>query len=561
MKILNFIILSILITFSFFCGVDTTGTSSDVDVEVASLKGSVLSVDETPIEGALISLYLEDDTIPLDSDLSSSSGEYLFDSVANGDYKITASFDDSIYGILQDIEVNTYDDTVLELDTLWLVQPGVIVGSLSNYDGNGVVWVYIPGTSFIATVDSVGDFIMSGVAPDSNYTVKFERYGYSSVAVSGITVTSGDTTYLEPQSLTPNMYPQNLSASYDSTNNTVVLTWDKMLRDDIDGYIIGRKYYNLSASLPMDVNNVLINDTIFVDSLHDTLFSKSDTVSLQYQVQGQTKVFGERTGYSLPVIITAVINRDSSDYQSIIPTAPISGDTLIGIESYEITWNYTGKIDTVEVYLTLDGGQYWNPISGKIANNGIFKWPQVENAQSSSCQLKIVNSGDHSVLGISEMFSISMIPVDNIFENGDFENGLKGWVPNVHNYDSAVEASMEVDSGVLNVSVSACDEAWKVRIYQYLETPLYSMYEYELKFRAKASSPRLINMSLNTISGTYEHFGEVNASIGTEWAEHRYPFNPNNDAFGNNVVLAFSFGQALGEVSIDDIVLNIVGVK
>lgn len=555
------LLLAIIVVSVISCSTDTVGTSSDVDVELATLKGAVLTVDESPVEGALISLYSNNDTIPINSKISSAEGEYTFDSVAIGSYKITASLDDSIYAILQEIEVKEIVEDFIAVDTLWLVQPGTIVGSVLNYDGNGVVWVYIPGTSFIATVDSSGDFIMSGVAPDSNYTVMFDRYGYSSVAISGITVASGDTTYLEPQSMTPNLYPQGLATLYDSINNTILLTWKPMARDDIEGYVVSRKNASLSAVKPMELNTVLITDTLFIDTLHDTLFSKNDTVSLQYQVQGQTVNFGERTGYSLPVIVNAVIQRDSSDYKSIISTTPVEGDILKGLEPFDITWNYTGKIDTVEIFITLDGGQHWNPISGKIENKGLFRWMQVENAQSSTCQLKIVSSENSAVIGMSDLFSIAMTPVSNLLENGDFENGFKGWVPNVHNYDAAVEATMEVDSGVLYVNVDTCDEMWKVRIYQYPISPIYSTYEYELSFRAKASKPHLLNMNIHSITGDYEHYGEANQVIDTAWADYKFYLSPAGDPSGKNTVISFSFGSSAGEFWLDDVRLKIVGVK
>lgn len=560
MKKLLLVLVSLLSLIS--CGTDTVGTSSDVDVEIATLHGAVLSIDESPIEGALISLFSNDDTIPLDSKYSSISGEYSFDSVSEGGYKITASLDDSIYAILQNVVIEELKGEVISLDTLWLVQPGVIVGSVANYDGNGVIWVYIPGTSFIATVDSSGSFTMSGVAPDSNYVVMFDRYGHSSVAISGINVSSGDTTFLEPQSLTPNMYPQNLSAVFDSASNSVFLKWDRMDRLDIEGYIISRKFSELTAVLPTDVNDVLILDTFFVDTLHDTLFSMSDTISLQYRVQGQTIGFGERTGYSLPVEIEAVIIRDSSDYQSIVITSPSIEDTLLGFEAFTINWKYTGKVDSVEIFLTLDGGKNWNPISGAVLNRGEYEWPKVENAQSSSCQIKVVNIKNSAILGISSVFSIEMTPVDNILLNGDFSNGFKNWIPNIHNYDTTVDGSMEVDSnGILHVNVNKCEESWMIRIYQYPETPLYEFYEYEISFRAKATSYHKLISGAHTITGEYEHFVNATVYADTVWQEFKVPFIPNGDPSADNTVVSFVFGEEIGEIWLDDVKLNIVGLK
>lgn len=543
------------------CGSQTVGTSSDVDIDIATLKGTVLTTDEKPVSGAIISLYSENDTIPLDSTLSGNNGGYYFHSVESGNYKVTASFGDSVAGIIQDIALNSKTDSLVELDTMWLVEPGAIGGSVLNYDGNGILFIYIPGTSFMATVDSVGEFLMTGVAPDSNYTIVYERYGFSKVTVSNITVTSGDTVYLEPQSLTPTMYPLNLKATYDSVINAVTLIWDKMQRDDIEGYVISRKDPSMNAAIPIQINSSLVKETFFVDTLHDTLFSKNDSISIQYQIQGQTYVFGERTGYSLPVVINAFINRDTSDYQSIIVTSPKLGDSLTGLYPYEITWNYTGKIDSVQIYLTLDDGARWNPISGKIKNQGKYDWLQVENAQSDVCQIKVVNSIDNSVIGISEQFKINLTPVENMLLNGDFENGFKEWIPGIHNYDTAVDANMEIENGVLHTTVNACDEPWKIGIYQYPATPIYSFYEYEISFKAKSTKPWKFYATIHTISGEYVHYTDAITSLDTSWTEYRLPLIPTGDPSGNNTVVSFAFGEELGEVWLDDVHLNIVGLR
>lgn len=556
-KLLSFTIVALLIS----CSSHSVGTSSDVDVELADLKGIVVYENNSPANYAEITLYDINDTIPIDTSYSDLHGVYHFDSVNTGEYRIIAKANDSATAIMHNLKIDTIQETEVNLDTLWLTRPGVIVGSVLQYDGNGVVLVYIPGTSFISTIDSLGDFEMTGVAPDSNYTVIFERYGFSKVSISNVTVKPGDTTFLEPQALTPNMYPLNVIATYDTSENTVKIIWDKMLRSDIDGYIVSRKNANESITIPKAIHKELIKDTFYIDTLHDTLFSQSDSIQLKYQIQGQTIDFGNRTGYSLPATIDAFIKRDSSDYKSISLLQPKENDTLIGLQQYQIKWNYTGKIDSVKVMLTLDNGQSWNPISGIIKNRGVYDWQQIENAQSKKCQIKVVSSSNNSVIGISEQFGINLIPVDNMLLNGDFENGFKSWIPNIHSYDTTVEANLVIDSGMVHATVNACNESWKVSLYQYPNTPIYSFYKYEIVFKARATKVWKFYATVHSASGPYVQYSGIITSIDTEWKEYRFPLIMTGDPSGNNTVLAFAFGEEVGEVWLDDINLNIIGIN
>ncbi len=569
-KLIKLFLTSLFILFSCTTTNDNiSSTISEADVEIAVvIKGAIINANNSPVDGAFIKIYQDSVAIAIDSVYSSENGEYAFDSINNGNYKITAHHDDSVYAILQNIYINIPKDTVVDtivVDTLVLQLPGTIVGSVLNYEGDDLIWVYIPGTSYMATVGDTGEFVMSNVAPDSNYTVRFKRDGYATVSISGVSVVSRDTTHLAPQSMTSNSHPLNVIAEYDTLSNSVTLRWDEMERDDIEGYIVSRKNLKYETHLPIVIHDLLIDGLTYVDSLHDTLFSQSDTIEYGYYVQGKIKDSENKTGYSKVIAVNTAIQRDSSDYQSIIVTSPAANDTLIGLNPFEIFWNYTGEIDSVEVFYTLDKGQRWNLISNKILNRGSYYWPQIENAQSNNCQIKVVSCHNNNVVGLSDFFSIKHTPVDNMILNGDFEQGLKSWASYINTFSGAV-ASIEPDSGSLHVNVVKChpDSGWMVAVNQYFETPVYLNYKYEISFRAKATKLRNINIAINDLYPDYIYYGGKDTTIDTEWTDYSFTLSllkDNGEPSVKGTAISFSFGSELGEVWLDDVKMNIVGVR
>jgi len=542
------------------CSSNIAGTSSDVEVELAMVVGVVSSSDKTPVDGAAVSLFYEYDTVAVNSTISSPSGEYRFDSLDVGSYRVLATFNDSLKATTNLEVLDTFNDDRISLDTLFLTPPGTISGSITSYDGAGLVFVYIPGTSFIATVDYSGYFEMSGVTADSNYTVVFERYGFSPVSISNVSVVSGETTHLAPQSLTPNMYPQNVTASYDSVANVVTLIWSEMDRTDIEGYVVSCKESDNSALLPTVIHSELVAEVMYRDTLHDSLFSRSDTLNLQYQVQGQTTGFGDRTGYSLPAFQTVYIQRDINDYQSITVTNPKKGDTLIGLSSFEVEWNYTGLIDSVELYYTLDGGTRWNPLGGVIKNQGSYVWGQVENGHSDRCQIKVVNRLDNSVVGVSAQFTIIHTPVENMLNNGDFSGGMDHWTENIF---GNAKGEFNSDSGFLYINLTQIDTvAWYASFFQTINSAMNDTFIYSLEFKAKASKPHELFLSIQTDDFPSTIYATERAYLKEEWQtffidDIKLYNNPNGVRAPFNVM----FGYQEGELWFDDFKLTVTGIN
>lgn len=556
-------LIYIILIFLFYACNYSSGTSSDVDIEVATLSGVVMDSFSCPVVGATVTLHDLNNSSPIDTITSKENGVYFFNDVTTGRYQITANVFDSISGTLSDITIDTLYDSVITVDTIWLVQPGVVSGTICNYEGGGLVMVYIPGTSFMTTVNDTGFYEMTGVAPGI-YKITFERFGFSSINISDINVTSGDTTRLAPISLTPNLYPQNLKFLYDEERNTVTLSWDTMNRDDISGYIVSRKNAKKTAQRPEVCHDDIIIDTSFTDILKDELFSQSanDTIKLLYHVEGVIKTNQGLTGNSVPVIVTAVIHRDEADSQKIDIQLPSSNEVLLGLYPYEIQWEYTGKIKSVDIYFTVDGGASWNPICNKIGNVGSYVWKQVENVDSEKCQIKVVNSERETTLSLSSPFSILQTPIDNFITNGDFSDGLSDWVVDIQFYEDSVSATMAVEDGILHAVIDTVPENknWTVGVYQNPKTSIYSKYKYEVSFKAKATQDWNFIFYFANITN-YEYNGHYSVTVTNEWKEYRFLLAPLKDPKMDDLGLKFCMGDKTGEFWLDDVTIKHAGLS
>ncbi len=558
------LVLLLMIPFIYSCSpVQTTGTISDVDIEIAMFHGAVVDSSNAAIDGAVVTLYDagKSDTTAVDTVFSNESGIFSFDSIAKGNYHIVASYEDSLSAGLWNIEVESLSDSVILVDTLHLTNTGTIIGNVENYDGYGLVIVYIPGTSYMATVDSNGDFIMSWVTPNSGYTIAFERFGYAPIQISDISVNVNDTTFLSSVSLTPNEYPRNLSASYDTAKNIVTLNWDEMDRPDIEGYMIYRQD-SLYSAMGMDqVNTKIITDITFKDTLDAKLFSRSDSIALKYQIRGVTKIFGDETGKSRPVYVNAHIERDPADSQSLELLRPTNGEILNGLSPYDITWNYTGLIDSVRLYFSVDAGESWNSISGTIKNRGVFHWLSIYNVGSTECQIRVEDVANPSKPYLSDLFEIEKTPTNNLLQNGDFSEGVANWDLNVFT-KYGIEGTFDIQDGAIHGEITKLGaNDWDMGFVQGA-LHFQKNYIYEVSFRAKSSVAREFQVSLHKLpdendpSGKY--LGGMPDYLTTEWKIFTIQLTVRFDKDEKNGGLNFVFATELGEVWFDDISLKVV---
>ncbi len=214
-----------------------------------------------------------------------------------------------------------------------------------------------------------------------------------------------------------------------------------------------------------------------------------------------------------PVLSGEVVNYDKSDnYFSIEPkkyinvTSPNAGETLVGDESYSITWdsNITGDVK-IEVY---QGGLLSETVNGAvpgsvtIGSDTIETNPAIENdgsnnwrvfdwllAEGDDYQIKISSLTDDSIYDFSESFSIDTETYLNL---GSLNGGeaLKpgriytiSWDDNIENGDVKIDLHK---AGVFDRTIVELDAADLVGITEYeweVPTDLISGDDYEISIR------------------------------------------------------------------------------
>ncbi len=559
MKKLKIILYLLLLGLLISCSspADTTaGTSSDVDIEVAMLLGRVVDTSTVPIQGVEVRLFdsSKSDTIAVDTVYSDETGEYVFAEVKRGRYHILAQYNDTTKASLNHLDFHRFEDTVINLDLLELSITGSIGGRISNHKKSQLVHVYIPGTSHMGSVGDDGKYVLSGIPPDSGYTVAIERPGYMRITIEDVIVIASDTTILNSVSLTPNDVPRNLKMDFDSTINVVTVTWEHMPKEEIVGYYISRKDSLEMGILPSALHEFTYTDTLYVDTLHDVLFSLSDSITFKYQVQGVKQAGENRTELSDAVYIKAGA-KNSSAVKAGIELLPLDSSTqLIGLEPQTIRWTYTGDVDSVKVYWSLNGSPSWNPLSGTILNEGEFTWEYVYNQTVENCQFRVVSANNPKVVGLSNFFNITAVSTDNIIKNGDFTEKFAHWVLT---QESTTDGNFDFNTGAMIVDVLQTGEKpWQFSVYQ-RDLALQRNNIYKISFRAKADVVKPLVVSLREFNK--DPFQEKTFQLSEQWETYTGQLTMTGLEDIKDGILQFMMGDQLGKIWIDDVTLAVVG--
>ncbi|MBN2183460.1 MAG: hypothetical protein JW715_16230 [Sedimentisphaerales bacterium] len=87
--------------------------------------------------------------------------------------------------------------------------------------------------------------------------------------------------------------------------------------------------------------------------------------------------------------------------------SPNGSEVLTGGITYDITWSYTGIVDSVLIEFSIDNGNSWvNVFPPNVGNTGSYKW-LVPLVDSNQCIVRINNSANMGVYDVSdEVFSI-----------------------------------------------------------------------------------------------------------------------------------------------------------
>lgn len=268
-------------------GGDTTGpiAGGGSGTETVGIMGVFVDPDGKAVAGARVRLLDTTQQTHYDSDTTDSDGAYLFDSLEARAYKLDALLGDSV--LISRLAVRTADtltyryertgaESLLVLvdspytvpaayvrtDTMY--EPGAIRGTVNLSGVLLGIQVFIPGTSYSATTDDDGAYLMTGVAPGT-YRLAAMRAGYQTVTIAGITVLAGDTTAASPIALVidPALAPpapQSVQSTYDTATGTVLLTWSSVPVSDLAGYEI---YCDTNSGPRHLIGSTQVGDTTF----------------------------------------------------------------------------------------------------------------------------------------------------------------------------------------------------------------------------------------------------------------------------------------------------------
>lgn len=121
---------------------------------------------------------------------------------------------------------------------------------------------------------------------------------------------------------------------------------------------------------------------------------------------------------------------------SLTLTSPNGGENWMIGSTYNITWNTTGTVNTVDLYYSTNGGSTWNFINDFVSNTGSYSWV-VPNSPSSSCKVKIADTNNPSTVfdESNSVFTIS----SNTLPTGSYfvvtsPNGGESWAAQSTHY-------------------------------------------------------------------------------------------------------------------------------
>jgi len=287
--------------FTALCALQLLCTQSNTVVMTggSEVVGKMVDKAGNPISGAIIRL----DTTVNSSDTSFDSltsvntnpdGSFIIKrDHGGGTYSIYGNYKNQTLVILIRNIKDTVTDTlfhIVDIGTHIMVEPGFIKGRIIKYsapDSMDGTTCYIPGTSFSATTDDSGKFVISGIAPET-CSVYFSAPYYSPLHLKNIVVSSGKVTDIGTDSLSldPNQplgSPRSVRIAYDTVHGVVTVSWSKLPVSDLQGYVISRSLNSNGMTIVLDTVSIL--DTFFMDTLYRSF---NDTIQriVQYEVAG-----------------------------------------------------------------------------------------------------------------------------------------------------------------------------------------------------------------------------------------------------------------------------------
>lgn len=538
---------------------DISGTISEVDYEVS---GVLVTGDGAPASSAVYLISagekgLYKDTIqkiwtnPVD-------GSYLFRDVSHtiSSFRLYSQKDSLV--VARDTVRNT--DTLIEMGVDTLRLPGAITGKVEKVDALSPlgITVFIPGlSSAICLADDRGNYEITNLPPHRSYTVCFKEDGYRIDSLPLVYVTENDTITLETMTLQKSGIPPKPTLQYDPLKNIVTLSWDGMDDPLPDGYIVYRKDSTLTAQEPAQLNkDYLISEAPFtyVDTLRQDLFSQGDTITLEYTLKGA--IGDERTNFSEPVRVTAATLEDKTTGGTFTSLSVTNNTlTLITGNSEMLTWQSTGVIDSVSLWISDDSMNTWKPLAEAIANSNAYRF-SVPPKNTDHCFFKITDA-DPIHKTVELITSVPYVIASSLLKNSNFSAGGLYWNQLVMKNKGA---SARFDcTGSCKVTIDAIStDSSDVKISQ-TEVPLAFGKTYHLSFKALVTETKKITFEAST---TWDQ-----ATGAIVWKKEDILITPDTLSYVVTIDVTqeseklsnilFYIGASLDDIEFDDIVLEV----
>lgn len=270
------------------------GRGSEAENEI---HGVLVDASGDVVQGARVIAYSKDTSafspsLPLDSGRTDNRGIYSLKSLQSGTYNLVGeSKQGPLLVLISNIDHIKNQRLNLGVDTM--KSPGGIVGRvIQGRSGKQGVMVYMPGTSFLALTDELGNYKFTDI-PEGIYLLKYQSFGKALATQSDIKVIAGETLKLPDQYLPidttePPPAPTGGIGTLDTLTSQVKLQWDPVQLGDLLGYRVYRDKGSLS--LPEAISG-LVTDTFFTDI--NPLFQSGEIPEATYRIRTVDKQLNE----------------------------------------------------------------------------------------------------------------------------------------------------------------------------------------------------------------------------------------------------------------------------
>ncbi|MHC5085476.1 MAG: hypothetical protein ACYSOV_07730 [Planctomycetota bacterium] len=170
------------------------------------------------------------------------------------------------------------------------------------------------------------------------------------------------------------------------------VNWQLQIRDATDAIIFGPAGEGISPASGIGTDEVF--------KLKEDPSAAITPNSIDYEGEKELSTFGAPNQWG---------QQNLGALRTLVPApstltliSPNGSEVIKGGWIYEISWDYTGTVDRVQVEFSIDNGITWSEVYPPSADNsGVYSWP-VPTVNSEACLVKITNAGNPAVYDRSD---------------------------------------------------------------------------------------------------------------------------------------------------------------